>query len=67
LLWPRRSLATFGVDAVGQQVRRMGVPEIVEPEPRQRRLGDQPGPLLRNIDRLDDRAVGMGDHKIVVG
>ena len=41
----------LGVDAVGEQVGSVGVPKIMEPEPGQRRLGDRPGPLLRNINR----------------
>ena len=66
LLCPRRSLATFWVNTIGEQVRSMGVPEIMEPQTRQGRPGNQPGPLLRNIDRLNGRAVGVSNNKVVV-
>jgi len=51
----------LGVDSVGKQVCGVRVAQVMEPEPGQRRLRDQPGPLLRHIDRLDDRAVCMGN------
>ena len=56
----------IAITAAGRRKVRETVPQIVEPEMGQPGLADRPGPMLRNIDRLDYGPVCMGDNQVVI-
>lgn len=51
----------------GQQMRCMGMPEIVEAVGRQVGPTDQPDPVMGDPGRLHHSAVGVGAYEMLIG
>jgi hypothetical protein len=55
-----------GINALSQQQRRAGVPQIVKPDIGQARRGQQRFELPRHVPRLEWRPNGAGEHETAV-
>ena len=60
---PKPFAGDLGVNAGGQQMRGVGVAQIVEPNARQLLDGKQSDPFVRDASRLQRAAIDLCHHE----
>ncbi|MCZ2836770.1 hypothetical protein O2V61_04960 [Modestobacter sp. VKM Ac-2985] len=65
-VWPSSSMTTRGVDVLGEQQRRGGVPAVVQPNVSDTGRLQEPGPVVVVGLPVDRPAVGLGEDQVLV-
>src|SRR5262249_35326279 len=63
---PKPLAGDLGMDAAREEMRCVGVAQVVEADARQPRFGYLPNPFMRETVRLDGLTIGLGHDESVV-